>query len=260
MGTKGGVGATVVACQLAASLQRTSGPTAIVDLNFPLGDVALHLDLRPRYTLTSVLSEDDGFDAEYLGTVMARHSSGVQVLAAPERVEENELVTRSHVESVLDVLGGEVDWIVIDVSRSWNEASVRALDLADGIALVTSLDVASIDHTKKHLELLNRLGYPEKKIHLIANRHSANDALGGRDFESFMGRSFEVGLPNDYDHAVEAVNSGKTLSEIAPKAALTRAFDDLASRAHAWCGLEPPTQGRKAGDPISRRVRRIFKR
>lgn len=259
MGAKGGVGATLVACQVAASLNRLGGRAAVVDLNCPLGDVALQLDLQPRYTLASVLSQDEQFDVTFLESLLERHASGLQILAAPERVEENELVRGSHVEKVLTLLRNQVDWIVVDVARSWNEASVRALDLASEILLVTSPDLAALAHTRQHVDLLKRLGHADAKIHLVANRHSGSDAVTRQDFEKFVGRPFDVTLPNDYAHAVEAVNGGRTLGDFAPRSALTLAFDQLAREAHGWCEvpLDQPDAS-KAG--FGSRVRRLLGR
>jgi pilus assembly protein CpaE len=260
MGAKGGVGATVVACQLAATLQRGGARAAIVDLNCPLGDVALHLDLRPPYTLASVLSQTDEFDITYLRSLLEEHSSGVQVLAAPERVEENEMVRGEHVERVLSALRQDVDWVVVDVARSWNEASVRALDLASEILLVTSLDVTALAHTRQHMDLLRRLGHSDEKIHLIANRHNTADAVTDGDFAEFVGRPYDVALPNAYARTVEAVNSGKTLAQIDPKGELTCAFERFASNVHRWCRADTSFSDTDAERTLGRRVRRLFGR
>jgi pilus assembly protein CpaE len=258
MGAKGGVGSTLVACQLAASLQRLSGPTAVVDLNCPLGDVALHLDLTPRYTLASVLGEREDFDVSYLHSVLETHRSGLQVLAAPEQIEESKLVSGPVVERALTLLSGELSWVVVDVARSWDEASVRALDLADEILLITSLDIASLDHTRKHVDLLQRIGHSGDKIHLVPNRQTGSDSVTAKDFESFLGKKYEIALPNDYKHAVEALDTGRTLHEICPDKPLAAAFDKLAAAAHEWSGLSVPEL--ENNQTLSNRFRQIFGR
>lgn len=259
MGAKGGVGATVVACQLAAALQATGGRTVIVDLNYPLGDVALHFDVRPTYTLAHVAKQGEDLDATYLRGLLQGHRSGVQILAAPERVEEAEGVRGSHVERVVSILRQEFAWVVLDVSRSWNEASVRALDLASEILLITSLDVPTLNHARQHLDLLRRLGHSDAKIHPIANRYSKRDAVTDKEFANFLGRSPDMHLPNDYANTVSSVNEGRPLGEVAPRSALHLAFVALAKAAHGWSGLEIELP---EGEPenLAVRMRRLFKK
>lgn len=240
MGAKGGVGATVVACQLATSLQRLGGRVAVMDLNLPLGDVALHFDLQPEYTLASVASESERLDATALRTILRVHHTGVSVLAAPRLVEEAELVRGPLVEQALSLLREEFDWVVLDVSRSWNEASVRALDIADRVLLVTLMDVPTLNHARAHLDLLRRLGHPDGKLRLLANRYSRSDAVTDQDFASFLGRPPDACIPNDFRTTVESVNQGRPIGEVAPRAPLSRAYAGLAEQLCDWCGIERP--------------------
>jgi len=259
MGAKGGVGATFVACQLAASLQRRSGSAAIVDLNSPLGDVALQFDLEPQYTFASVLQQPEKCDATFVEQLLEEHKCGLRVLAALERVEEHELIRGDHVEEVLSVLRGQVDWIVLDVARSWNEPSVRALDLASEILLVTSGDLAALAHTRKHVDLLCRLGHSREKIHLVANRYPDANAVSRDDLAKFLDGPCDIELPNDYASAIEAINGGQELAESSPKAALTQAYENLAESAHAWCDVKDSRKSDSTGG-LSTRVRRFFQR
>ena len=259
MGAKGGVGATVVACQLAAALQAMGSRTVVVDLNYPLGDVALHFDVRPTYTLAHVVKQADDLDATYLRGLLQGHRSGVQILAAPERVEEAELVRGVHVERVISILREQFDFVVLDVSRSWNEASVRALDLASEILLITSQDVPTLNHARQHLDLLRRLGHSDAKIHPIANRYSRRDAVTDKEFAQFLGRAPDCHLPNDYPSTVGSVNEGRPLGEVAPRSSLHQAFVALARSAHVWSGLEVEAS-QEESDNLAARVRRLFKK
>jgi pilus assembly protein CpaE len=260
LGAKGGVGATFVACELAAKLQRMSGRAGIVDLSTTLGDVAVHFDLRPQHTLAGLLNQPEGCDVTYVRKLLAPHRSGLKVLAAPEQVEDTQLVTATHVEQVLGHLRGELDWVVVDVSRSWNDASVRALDLADEIVLVTSSDVAALAHARQHLDLLTRLGHGESKVHVVANRRSWADAVTESDFTKFLDRPIDVSLPNDYPTAVEASNGGKNLDEVARNSKLNRAFEKLACEAYLWCDVPVPDPHSGSANTLGGRVRRVFRR
>jgi pilus assembly protein CpaE len=240
MGAKGGVGTTFLACQIATALARPGARVALVDLNLRLGDVALYFDLQPRYSIAQLASQDSRLDAAYLQTVLVPHASGVQVLAAPLQAEEAELVRASHVERAVGLLREDFDWVVLDVSRSWDEASVRALDLADQILLVTVPDVPTLSHARQHLDLLQRLGHAAERVRVIGNRVERRAPVSGRELSSFLGRGLDERVPNDYASALACVNEGKPVFEVAPKSPLTHVLAKLAERMHGWCGVDLP--------------------
>ena len=107
IGAKGGVGTSFVACQLAASLASLGRRTVLVDGHPRHGDVALYLDLAPRYTFASLATGRELVDITYLHTTLVSHSSGVQVLASPKRPEEADAVDVKCVEGQVTENGRE---------------------------------------------------------------------------------------------------------------------------------------------------------
>ena len=255
MGAKGGAGATLVACQLAAALHARGERTAVVDLNLPLGDVALHFDVHPAYTLANIGRESDKLDSTYLRTLLQGRPEGVQILAAPSHAEEADLVRGIHVDRVLALLRQDFDWVIVDVSRDWGERTVRALDLADQILLVTLLDVPTLSHTRQHMDLLARLGHAGDRVRLLTNRHGAGESVSDRDLVEFLDREPDFRIPNDYRVSVEAVNRGLSVAEVAPRSAVSRSFAELAESLHAWCGVPLPDSDRPG--VLARAVRRL---
>jgi pilus assembly protein CpaE len=259
MGAKGGVGATVVACQLAASLQRLGGRTALVDLNIPLGDVALYFDVQPSYTIADAALDEGELDRNLVNGLLQPHQSGLQILAAPPKMEDVELITERHVHSVIDTLRADFDWVVIDVSRSWSEYTMRALDMSTDILLVALQDVPSLTHARAHRELLLRLGYASGKLHIIVNRASKRDRVSTEDLAQFLDAEPDMCLPNDYAASVTCVNEGRPISNVAAKSALDMAFRELAQMAYTWSGIQLP-DGKKARRGLRKRASRLFKK
>jgi pilus assembly protein CpaE len=235
MGAKGGVGTTFVACQLAAGLAHRGAKVTLVDGHLRLGDVALYFDLRPRYTISALASAADDLDASYLQTVLASHRSGVQVLAAPERPEEADVISSRHLDHALAILRAENDWLVVDTPRDFDERSVHLLDQASAILVVTTCDVPALNHTRLQLDLLQRLGHSPHRVHVVVNRMDKNAPVQGKEIAEFLDRKWDVRLPNDYPSASACVNEGRPLWELAPKSALREGMDGLTAAAHAWC-------------------------
>ena len=258
MGTKGGVGATVMACQLAASLQEMGGRVALVDLNYPLGDVALHFDVEPTYTLADLARAEQELDATYLRTILKGHESGVQILAAPTQMEDAESIRSIHVELVLPILRSEFDWVIVDVSRSWNDASIQALTLADQILLVTLFDVPTLNHARQHKKLLAGLALDGSRSRIVGNRYSKSDSVTVGDFKRVLGSEPDALIPNDYATTAESVNQGRPIGQVARGSAIHKAYRKLALDVCAWCGVDAPKTQSSQG--IAGRFRGVFSR
>jgi pilus assembly protein CpaE len=258
MGTKGGVGATVLACQLAASLQEAGGRAVLVDLNYPLGDVALHFDVDPTYTLMDLARAEQELDATYIRTILKGHESGVQILAAPTQMEDAESIRGLHVERLLPILRSEFDWVIVDVSRSWNEASVQALGFADQVLLVTLFDVPTLNHTRQHKKLLEGLALDNSRVRTVGNRYSKGDAVTVADFKRVLGAEPDALIPNDYATTAESVNQGRPIGQVSSGSALHKAYRQLALDVSAWCGVDIPQPQSAQG--IAGRFRGVFSR
>jgi Flp pilus assembly CpaE family ATPase len=161
------------------------------------------------------------------------------------------MIKADHVDRVLHLLREDFDWVVVDVSREWKETSIRALDLAEQVLLVTLPDVATLSQARKHLELLRRLGRPEEVLHLVTNRDTTSGGLGNRDYINFLGRAPDARIPNDFATSLLSVNEGRTIGEVAPRGSLQIAYDDLARQLSAWCGREADPDPEPAPPPIS---------
>jgi Flp pilus assembly CpaE family ATPase len=162
------------------------------------------------------------------------------------------------VERALHLLREDFDCVVVDVAREWKETSIRALDLASQVLLVTVPDVATLSQARKHLELLRKLGRPDEALYLVTNRSTPAAQLGDQDHVTLLGRAPDVRLPNDFGTTLVSVNEGRTLTEVAPRSPLQVAYDALAQQLSASCGrgaeAEATRPGPAAPAPLSLRV------
>ncbi len=106
---KGGTGKTVVATNLAAALVKKEGKrTLLLDLDLQFGDAAIGLGLEPEKTIYDLVVAPGELDSEKLAGYVTKHASGLDVLAAPLRPEDAELVTEGKVTNLIEVARGLV--------------------------------------------------------------------------------------------------------------------------------------------------------
>src|SRR5262249_51999035 len=87
-GAKGGAGTTTVAVNCGVELARLSKrSTVIVDLKAGLGEVALFLGIRPRYTLIDAIDNLHRLDQQFLRELVVKHKSGLDILAGADHFD-----------------------------------------------------------------------------------------------------------------------------------------------------------------------------
>ena len=227
---KGGVGTTMAAINVAASLsRRLPGAVAVVDLVLQHGDISVFLDVPTTYSVANVVTELDRMDPSYLRSVLTQHAAGMYVLPAPHAPDEAELVSAGQINGLLQTLRNCFDAVVVDTGNEYNEQTLAALDSADKLFMLTLPDLPSIRNTKRSLELFERLHYDPSKVVLIVNRHDAQEKLARDSMEEALGRPVQWSIPNDYVTVMRSINQGTSLHMIQPKGRLVTNFDQLVS-------------------------------
>jgi len=212
--TKGGVGKTTVATNLAVALANLTGKKiALLDFDLQFGDVAICLNLYVKNSITEMvkdianIEQDPSLMEEYLLT----HYSGVKVLAAPIRPENAEYVTGDHIRKIIEHLKGRYDYIIIDTSQGFNDTVITALDMSNMIIYISALDLPSIKNTKNGLEVMKSLNYPNEKVKVVINKLNEGYGIKHSDFESALGVDIWEMIPYDIAAVTVSVNNGHPL-------------------------------------------------
>jgi pilus assembly protein CpaE len=206
--TKGGVGKSLVATNLAAALADQGHRVCIVDLDIHGGDVAIMLQLSPVHTLGDLSRIHGGIDVSGVQSLLTEHSDGLSVLAAPVQVGEQVAVEPTG--TVLEVLKGMFDVVVVDTSGAFDEYALQALDHTDLLVLVGTLDIPALKSLKLATGTLDLLNFPRDRWRLVLNRADSKVGLSRQEFEETLGISVTVSLPSARD-VLTAVNRGETI-------------------------------------------------
>jgi len=205
---KGGAGVSFFATNLAAAM---NVPTLLMDLNLQAGDSASFLGLEPKYSLSDFVTNRTRLDDSLINSLLTPHSPSLTLLAAPLEAHEAEDIKPTHVTEVLHLLGQRYDCLVLDLQHTFDPITVSALDLADNILLVMTLDIPGIRSTKRAIKVFERLGYPRTKIHVVVNRWSKNIDVELHKVEAHLNEQLIGFVPNDYRKVMESINLGRPL-------------------------------------------------
>jgi pilus assembly protein CpaE len=206
---KGGTGKTVTATNLASAFAKFEGKkTLLLDLDLQFGDAAIMLGLEPDKTIYDLVVAPGELDTEKLAGYTSKHSSGLEVLAAPLRPEDAELVTEAKLGRLLEVAKESYDAIVVDTSPFFHGPMLATLDRTDELLLLSSLDVPTLKNLRLALQTLELLSFPKQRIKIVLNRSNSKVGMKQNEVEGALGMKVRFEIPSD--RAVPlAVNRGK---------------------------------------------------
>ena len=227
---KGGTGKTTVATNLAAALAKREGRrTLLLDLDLQFGDAAIVLGLEPEKTIYDLVTAPGELDSEKLAGYVTKHPSGIDVLAAPLRPEDAELVTEGKVTSLLEVARGSYEAIVVDTSPFFHGPMLATLDRTDELLVLCGLDVPTLKNVRLAMQTLELLSFPASRVRYIMNRANTNVGLKTREVETALKVKVAQELPADGAVPV-TVNRGNPAVLAEPRCDFAKAIGQLAKQ------------------------------
>ena len=205
---KGGTGKTVTATNLAACLAKNEGRrTLLLDLDLQFGDAAIMLGMEPDKTIYDLVVAPGELDTEKLAGYTTKHVCGLDILPAPLRPEDAELVTEAKLARLLEVARESFEVIVVDTSPFFHGPMLATLDRTDELLLLCGLDVPTVKNVKLSLQTLELLSFPQDRVRVLLNRANTKVGMSRKEVENALETKVRFEVPSD--RAVPlAVNRG----------------------------------------------------
>jgi pilus assembly protein CpaE len=229
-GAKGGAGTTTVAVNCAVELARLSKrATVIVDLKAGLGEVALFLGIRPRYSVLDAIDNLNRLDREFLKELVVRHKSGLELLAGSDHFDRPGAADGGGIEELCRLLTRQYEYVVIDAGSQINSCTSAALYAADQMFLVANPDVPSLRNAQRLLDRVRELGACGERARLLLNRAAEPYPIPPKQIEAALGHPIHHTFPSDYKTVSAALNSGTPLT-MTGNSELATQFDQFTRR------------------------------
>jgi pilus assembly protein CpaE len=206
---------------------------------------ALYFDLADALSLTDILATGGLLEEAPLDTALARHRSGVRVLAAPRELTPLETISAQDVENLVAALRRNFRITLVDLPTVWTAWTFRCLQLCDRIILVGDLSVVRINLLKRQLRVLEAQRLDTVPITVVCNRVTADkrSLVSIKTAEKALGRDFDAVLPEDALMST-AVARGCELSEVQRGTKLEKAIEKLAEIIEPVPAQAPATRRR----------------
>jgi pilus assembly protein CpaE len=244
VGAKGGCGVTTLVTQLGALLASAyQRKTLVIDFHRDVGDAALYLKLTNyRYHAYELVENTDRLDAELLQSFVLRHSSGLDVIPAPEGIEPPRHIPPGAVSQTLGFLRPRYEFILIDAPPGLNNGNLDLVRSSDQLCLVTVAEVSAVRNVVRYVDQLGHEQTPREKIRVVLNRHQKRSPISDDQIEKVVRQNIFWKVPNQYAQVLKTIHGGDPLAQ--------SSTSEVAQSLNEWAGAlaRKPTTGDKKKD------------
>ncbi len=237
--SRGGVGATTVAVNLAAALAGAGGglfrkaPRArvvLLDFDLQFGNANVYLDLEDNGGFLQIIEALEEPDDHFLTSTLQKHPLGIDVLCAPGPIVPLQSLRADLVGRMIELLQQRYDYIVVDLPRTVVDWVEPVLKQATQLLLVTDTSVPCVRHARRLIDL-----YREENVALpvevVVNRDRKpmfrSEHL--REAEKVLEARFRHWIPDNAKLSRNAVNLGRPVTDLKPRSDVGKALKNLAA-------------------------------
>ncbi len=229
--TKGGVGKTFIATNVAVSISKNTGKRVVlVDLDLDFGNAALALNILPKFTISDIVDDIRNIDSDLIESYLIPHESGIKVLPANAQPQINEFINAEHIDIILRTLQSSFDYVVVDMPSRFYDPVNPAFAIADKLLIITTPEVSTVRNVKASLITLGELNYPKAKIRIILNKLDSRGEIKPKDVEATLNQSVYAVIAADYKDAVSSLNQGIPIVIRNPRDTISKGINGLVKK------------------------------
>jgi pilus assembly protein CpaE len=216
MSSKGGNGSSFIAANIAHVLaDEFDRSCAFVDMDLQCGDASFYLSSGTHTnSLFDLTRQIDRLDVQLLASCMHAVTPRLGLLAAPHDMESALTISAHDIEKVLNMVQNQHEVVLVDLPRTLNVLSLKALDMADVIFIVTQCNTPDVRDAQRLVSTLRALGYKDNKLRLLVNQHTSGAWVSLPELEKAVGLNVTHTLPSLPQWVNEALHTGKPLASV----------------------------------------------
>jgi len=237
IGAKGGSGTTTVASNFALSTALASGKRVLlIDFDLPLGDAVLNFGMQPEFSTMDALESHQRLDATLLKRYIARHDSGLFILAAQGKYARCPM-TKEAIDRLILVARQEFECVVLDAGTRFDLTDTAIFHTEAQIYLVSQVSIPDLRNANRILSQIPS-GGRARNVQVVLNRDSVISTFDNEQVAKALTQAVRWRVPNDFKAVRDMQASGVPL--VMKDSAVAQAIRQMAR-----AGLELPGEPEK---------------
>jgi pilus assembly protein CpaE len=226
--TKGGLGATTLATNLAVCLAgKRPDRTLLVDFDTRQSDVRTLLSVRSPYSVLDALENLERMDDAYLRGLLTRHESGLMVLPGPAKIERTAPSTEQ-IQAALEILRSHFVHVVADLRHDFDLGTLATLEASDTVLFLTGPTVSGIRSAAAGIAAFRSFGLNLNKVKVVLMREDTGGDVTLKHVREALGVPVFWKTPSDYQAVVSAINTGEPVVTASPRSKVSKNLRELA--------------------------------
>jgi len=171
--SKGGVGKTVFALNLAGIYHKLNLKTLIIDMDLYAGGIAVSLNLPENKTIYNLVTDilNNNYHEAY--DYLSKYNDNIYILPSCKDPRQGSKIENRFIEQIINIYKSRFDVILIDTSHILIDSNIVALDNADTILHMISNDPVDLANTKSMMSIFKDVEKDNVKV-LLNNSFSPN--------------------------------------------------------------------------------------
>lgn len=221
LGSRGGIGTTTVAVNLAYVMSKLKRPTILADFDLRQGHISLYLNQKANQSINEVAQVETQFLKKQLPQQFVRYGENLLLLLArPNMNGRYNLPTANQLTSILEIMLKPGCAVIADLGLGATDTTRPILDRADDIIVCLSPERVALAAARRYLEDLQQSLFFHTNLHVLMCDTSPGMSLPQQSIEKYLNRPLlgVVSLPRK--ELIQASNKGMPLVQAFPQSAL----------------------------------------
>jgi pilus assembly protein CpaE len=200
LGVKGGVGTSSLSVNVASNLARAKAGQSVVaiDLALPIGSYSRIIGVESAADIVHLTRLEPGkLTIAYIRERIARPPAWeISLIPGSTTPYQAASFNVDRLASLLQLIGSNFDYAVIDVGRALSQIALLVMCQADAIVIVLIPDEENSTNALAITEFLISMGIERARISYLTNRPLPSEGLTTPSLEKILGEAVLGAIPN----------------------------------------------------------------